>query len=72
MRAHVSADDETAISELRITSDGRIMVFGTSQEILEMLHATQLISVPKGESVSEQSEVNPCNNNLSQLECNNR
>ncbi len=44
MKKHLQADDETAISELHITPDGRILVFGTSREVLEVLKSSGLVS----------------------------
>jgi len=37
--SNVSAEDETATSEISIAPDGRIFVFGASHEILELLAA---------------------------------
>ena len=36
-RAAISAEDETAITDIRIAPDGRVFVFGASGQVLEML-----------------------------------
>ncbi len=33
----IPADDESAISEISIAADGRLYVFGASQEVLEVM-----------------------------------
>lgn len=33
----MAADDETAITDIELMPDGRIFVFGTSREVLEVL-----------------------------------
>lgn len=38
-RQQVRADDESTVSDIRIGTDGRVHVFGTSREILEALAA---------------------------------
>lgn len=38
-RQQVRADDESTVSDIRIGTDGRVHVFGTSREILEVLAA---------------------------------
>ena len=37
-RAMISADDEAAVTDIRIAPDGRVFVFGTSWPVLEMLN----------------------------------
>ncbi|MCG6158205.1 hypothetical protein [Rubinisphaera margarita] len=58
MKKHLKADDETAISELHITPDGRILVFGTSREVLEVLKSSGLVSPDEPHDAS-QSSANP-------------
>jgi hypothetical protein len=36
-RESISAEDETAMTDIRIAPDGRVFVFGASGQILEML-----------------------------------
>lgn len=36
-RTLISADDEAAMTDIRIAPDGRVFVFGTSRPVLEML-----------------------------------
>jgi hypothetical protein len=36
-RTLISADDESAVTDIRIAPDGRVFVFGTSRPVLEML-----------------------------------
>ena len=36
-RTLISADDEAAVTDIRIAPDGRVFVFGTSRPVLEML-----------------------------------
>lgn len=36
-RTLISADDEAAVTDIRIAPDGRVFVFGTSRLVLEML-----------------------------------
>ena len=36
-RTTISAEDETAITDIRIAPDGRVFVFGASGQVLEML-----------------------------------
>lgn len=38
-RQQVRADDECTVSDIRIGTDGRVHVFGTSREVLEALAA---------------------------------
>lgn len=35
-RTLISADDEAAVTDIRIAPDGRVFVFGTSRPVLEM------------------------------------
>ncbi len=37
-RMLISADDEAAVTDIRIAPDGRVFVFGTSRPVLEMLN----------------------------------
>ena len=48
-RVQVSADDESTVSDIRIGTDGRVHVFGTSREILEALAAIGV----RGDGVNE-------------------
>jgi hypothetical protein len=37
----MNADDETAITEINLLRDGRICVFGSSREVLEILESLE-------------------------------
>ena len=52
---------ETGITEITISPDGRLRIFGLSRELLELLHATAIIPCDSfeplcGEDTAEQAK----------------